>query len=86
MYINKTMALMQSQMVQLQAAIHGFQTTCSTGSDGASPIIETTIFYETEEEGEMLERLIHDLWHDGDTIKKGDVKYAHWIEYQVRFK
>ena len=84
--INKTMALMQSQMVQLQAAIRGFQTTLSTGTDGATPVIETTIFYETEEEGEMLERLIHNLWHDGDTIEKGEVKGFHWIEYQVRFK
>lgn len=80
------MALMQSQMVQLQAAIRGFQTTLSTGSDGASPIIETTIFYETEEEGKMIEKLLHNLWHDGDTIKKGEVKTTHWIEYQVRFK
>jgi len=80
------MALMQSQMVQLQASILGFQTTCSTGSDGATPIIETSIFYQTEEEGEMLEKLIYNLWHDGDTIKKGKVNYARWIEYQVRFK
>jgi hypothetical protein len=86
MYINKTMALMQSQMVQLQAAILGFQTTSSTGSDGASPVIETTIFYQTEEEGKMIESLLHNLWHDGDTIEKGEVKYARWIEYQVRFK
>ena len=84
--MNKTMALMQSQMVQLQASILGFQTTCSTGSDGATPIIETSIFYQTEEEGEMLEKLIYNLWHDGDTIKKGKVNYARWIEYQVRFK
>lgn len=77
---------MQSQMIQYQASMRGFQTTCSTGSDGASPVIETTIFYETEEEGEMLERLIHNLWHDGDTIEKGDSKGFHWIEYQVRFK
>ena len=80
------MALMQSQMVQLQATICGFQTTCSTGSEGSTPIIETTIFYETEEEGDMLERLIHNLWHDGDTIEKGEVNSYHWIEYQVRFK
>lgn len=73
-------------MVQLQAAIRGFQTTLSTGSDGASPIIETTIFYETEEEGKMIEKLLHNLWHDGDTIEKGEVKHARWIEYQVRFK
>ena len=73
-------------MIQLQAAILGFQTTCSTGSNGASPIIETSIFYKTEEEGEMLERLIHNLWHDGDTIEKGEVKSARWIEYRVRFK
>lgn len=73
-------------MVQLQATICGFQTTCSTVSEGASPIIETTIFYQTEAEGEMLERLIHNLWHDGDTIEKGEGKLARWIEYQVRFK
>lgn len=73
-------------MIQLQAAILGFQTTCTTGSEDASPVIETTIFFETEEEGEMLERLIHNLWHDGDTIEKGEVKTARWIEYQVRFK
>ena len=85
MYINKTMALMQSQMVQLQAANRGFQTTLSTGSDGASPVIETTIFYQTEEEGKMIESLLHNLWHDGDTIEKGEVKLARWIEYQVRF-
>lgn len=86
MYINKTMALMQSQMVQLQAAIRGFQTTLSTGSDGATPVIETTIFYQTEEEGKIIESLLHNLWHDGDTIEKGEVKLARWIEYQVRFK
>lgn len=73
-------------MVQLQATICGFQTTCSTGSEDASRIIETTIFYETEEEGEMLKRLIQNLWHDGDTIEKGDSNGFHWIEYQVRFK
>lgn len=73
-------------MVQLQAAIRGFQTTLTTGTDGSTPVIETTIFYETEEECEMLERLIHNLWHDGDSIKKGEVKTARWIEYQVRFK
>ena len=86
MYITKTMALMQSQMVQLQATILGFQTTCSTGSKDSSPIIETSIFYQTEEEGDLLERLIHNLWHDGDTIEKGEVKGSHWIDYQVRFK
>lgn len=73
-------------MIQLQATILGFQTTCSTGSKNSTPTIETTIFYETEEEGDMLERLIHKLWHDGDTIEKGDSKGLHWIEYQVRFK
>lgn len=73
-------------MVQLQASILGFQTTCCTGSEGASPVIETTIFYQTEEEGKMLEKLIQNLWHDGDTIEKGEVKTARWIEYQVRFK
>ena len=73
-------------MIQLQAAIRGFQTTCSTGSKDSSPIIETTIFYETEEEGEMIESFIHNLWHDGDTIEKGEAKIFHWIEYQVRFK
>lgn len=72
-------------MVQLQASNLGFQTTCSTGSEGSTPIIETTIFYQTEEEGDMLERLIHNLWHDGDTIEKGEVNPYHWIEYQVRF-
>ena len=73
-------------MIQYQASMRGFQTTCSTGSDGASSVIETTIFYETEEEGEMLERLIHNLWHDGDSIEKGGAKGYQWIEYQVRFK
>lgn len=73
-------------MVQYQASMRGFQTTCSTGSENSTPVIETTIFYQTEEEGEMLERLIHNLWHDGDTIEKGEVKLARWIEYQVRFK
>ena len=73
-------------MVQLQAAIRGFQTTLSTFSDGATPVIETTIFYETEEEGEFIEKLLHNLWHDGDSIKKGGAKVHQWIEYQVRFK
>lgn len=73
-------------MVQLQASICGFQTTCSTGSDCASPIIETSIFYQTEEEGEMLQRLIQNLLHDGDTIDKVDSKGYHWIQYKVRFK
>jgi len=77
---------MQSQMVQLQAAIRGFQTTLSTGSDGATPVIETSIFYETEEEGKIIESVLHNLWHDGDTIEKGDSNGFHWIEYQVRFK
>lgn len=80
------MALMQSQMVQLQAAIRGFQTTLSTGTDGATPVIETTIFYETEEEGKIIESLLHNLWHDGDSIEKGGAKGYQWIEYQVRFK
>ena len=73
-------------MIQLQAAILGFQTTCSTGSNNSTPVIETTIFYQTEEEGKMIESLLHNLWHDGDTIEKGEVKFARWIEYQVRFK
>lgn len=73
-------------MIQYQASMRGFQTTCSTGGKSSTPIIETTIFYQTEEEGEMLERLIHDLWHDGDTIEKGDSKGFHWIEYEVKFK
>ena len=73
-------------MVQLQAAIRGFQTNLSTGSDRATPVIETTIFYHTEEEGKMIEKLLLNLWHDGDTIEKGEVKCFHWIEYQVRFK
>lgn len=73
-------------MIQYQASMRGFQTTCSTGSEGASPVIETTIFYQTEEEGKIIESLLHNLWHDGDTIEKGDSKGFHWIEYQVRFK
>ena len=86
MYNNKGMALMQSQMIQYQASMRGFQTTCTTGTNGSTPVIETTIFYQTEEEGKMIESLLHNLWHDGDTIKKGEVKTARWIEYQVRFK
>lgn len=86
MYINKGMALVQSQMIQLQAAIRGFQTTCSTFSENAPSIIETTIFYEKEEDGELLERLIHHLWHDGDTITHGRGTFKKWIEYQVEFK
>lgn len=73
-------------MIQLQATISGFETTCTTGSEGATPIIETTIFYETEEEGDMLERLIRNLMHDGDSIEKGESHGFNWIEYQVRFK
>ena len=73
-------------MVQLQATICGFQTTCSTGSEDSTPIIETTIFYQTKEEEKMIERLIHNLWHDGDSIEKGGGYSYHWIEYQVRFK
>ena len=73
-------------MVQLQATISGFQTTCSTGSEKSTKTIETTIFYETEEEGDMVERLLHHLWHDGDSIEKGEAKGIHWIEYQVSFR
>ena len=73
-------------MVQLQAAIRGFQTTLSTGSDGATPVIETTIFYETEEECKFIKSLLHNLRHDGDSIEKGGAKVYQWIVYQVRFK
>lgn len=86
MYINKAMALLQSQMIQLQATISGFQTTCSTGSEKSSKTIETTIFYENEEDGDMIESLIRHLWHDGDTIERGEAKRIHWIEYQVSFR
>ena len=86
MYINKYMALLQAQHAQFCLVHDGFQTNLSTPSENSTHEIELTAFYETDEEGKRICRILKGLWHDGDTIKEGSSRGIRWYDYQVEFE
>lgn len=80
------MALLQVQHAQFCLVHNGFQTMLSTPTEESIHKIKLTAFYETDEEGKRICRILKGLWHDGDTIKEDSSRGTRWYDYQVEFE
>lgn len=79
------MAILQAQHVQFQLSMMGYHTTISIGCEGSLHEVETTCFYEDDQDESLITLTIRNLMHDGDAYEIKSSQGAKWIDYTIEY-